>query len=172
MMTAVREVWASSGESLSQNGLGRAISSEVLRQCAALAKKYVAGMKAQESETGIAALDTLADFASGAWDGFLTQARDETMSAYWPWVLEAVEKKTRARRRRGGRTRAANGGKSSGRGGTIALRGRATQGRRVRCRRSVAKPPGRTSAKVTDGRRESSRGEFACSLHRFEAFRT
>ena len=93
MMTAVCEAWASSGESLSQNALGRAISSDDLKKYGVLAKKYVAGMKAQERETGIAALDTLADFASGAWDGFLTQARDETMSAYWPWVLEAVEKK-------------------------------------------------------------------------------
>ena len=100
MMTAVCEAWASSGESLSRNALGRAISSDDLKKYAALAKKYVAGMKAQERETGIAALDTLADFASGAWDGFLTQTRDETMSAYWPWVLEAVEKNARSQTQR------------------------------------------------------------------------
>ena len=50
-------------------------------------------MTAQEGDTGISASDTLTEFASGKWDGFLAQARDASMSAFWPWVLAAAEEK-------------------------------------------------------------------------------
>ena len=73
--------------------LGRAISSEDFKKHAALAKKYVAGMNLQERFAGIAAFDTLAKFASGACNGYLLQARDESMAAYWPWILEAQTNK-------------------------------------------------------------------------------
>ena len=93
MMTAVVEAWKSSGNSLSQNALSRMISGEDLKKYATLAKKYVAGMTAQERDTGISAFDTLAAFASGSCDGYLMQARDESMAAYWPWVLAAKAEK-------------------------------------------------------------------------------
>ena len=161
MMTAVRVAWESSGGTLSLNGLGRAISSDDLKKYATFAKKYVAGMKAQERETGINAVDTVAEFASGAGDGYLSQTRDESMSAYWPWVLAGVEKKRALAEHGGGIRGEANSGKHGARGGTTAVRCRATHSGRVWCRRAAARPPGGKHAKASRGRQESSRSELA-----------
>ena len=65
LMTAVVAAWIASNKTLSLNGLTRAVSSDDLKRYACLAKKYVAGMNAQEGDTGISAMDTVADFASG-----------------------------------------------------------------------------------------------------------
>ena len=93
MLSAVVMAWSESGESLTVNGLGRVVSSDDLKQYASLAKKFVGGMDAQSAETGITVQDCLPEFASGSCDGYLRQARDTTMAAYWPWVMNANSKK-------------------------------------------------------------------------------
>ena len=88
VMTSVVTCWKSSGGTLTEQAPGSAISSEDLKAYETLAKKYVAGINLQERFAGIAALDALEKFASCACDRFLLQARDGSMAAFLPWVLE------------------------------------------------------------------------------------
>ena len=58
VITAVVACWRGQGGSLTATSLRRSVSSEDFKKYANLAKKYVAGMNAQERDTGIAAGDT------------------------------------------------------------------------------------------------------------------
>ena len=85
MMTAVDEAWKKSDGTLTKDALGRVITIENLRSYANIANKYVSGMKTQVKHTGVSALETMEYFASGIYDGYLHQVRDESMASYWPW---------------------------------------------------------------------------------------
>ena len=73
--------------------LGRKVNEAELKRICRLATKYCQGMLAQEAETTITVADCLDEFASGAFDGYLQNCRDISMSAFWPWVIQAKKDK-------------------------------------------------------------------------------
>jgi hypothetical protein len=95
MLAEATKAWEEQGPALTPTMLGRTVTEGDLKKFAALAQKFCDGMLAQEAETTITVADCLDEFASGAFDGYVHNSRDTSMSAFWPWVLQRKKDKQR-----------------------------------------------------------------------------
>ena len=96
MLADVVSAWKDHAGSLTAHGLGRVVKDADLKKYAMLAKKFAEGMSAQEPDTKITVADCLEEFASGSFDGYLHNVRDTSMSAFWPWVVQAKQERSKS----------------------------------------------------------------------------
>ena len=74
---------------MTPNMLGCTVTEVDLKKFAALAHAFCDDMLAQEAEKTITVANCLDEFASGAFDGYVRNSRDTSMSAFWPCVVQA-----------------------------------------------------------------------------------
>ena len=100
LLGAVRSVLeAKQGEPVSAAMLARAIPEDKRKSFMAHARKFVSGLKAAETSTGVCWTELLDKFQTGAYDDTLQKTTPQMVacnSRFWPWVKEAQAAKAKA----------------------------------------------------------------------------